>query len=79
MLLGFAFPSGDAVRLASWEAPKLPLTGGDLIAMGLTAGPAVARALKALEQAWIAAGFPPETETRALAAQMIVSELRSSQ
>jgi len=47
--------------------------------MGLTAGPQVAKALQALERDWIAAGFPPAEQTRAMAAQMIVSLLRATQ
>ncbi|MBT2188775.1 CCA tRNA nucleotidyltransferase [Sphingobium nicotianae] len=79
ILLGFAFPGEDAAKLAAWDIPRLPLSGGDLIAMGLQAGPQVARTLQAIERAWIAAGFPAAAETRAMAAQMIVSALRSSQ
>lgn len=79
MLLGLAFTPDVAARMADWTAPRLPLSGGDLIAMGLTAGPQVAKTLQLLEREWIAAGFPPTDETRAMAAQMIVAELRSIQ
>ena len=44
--------------LTGWQAPKLPLTGGDLIARGLLPGPKVAATLKAIEAAWVAQGFP---------------------
>jgi poly(A) polymerase len=59
----------DAVRsLAGWEAPRLPLSGEDLIAMGLAPGPIVAATLQAVERAWIANGFPQnENDIRALA------------
>ncbi|MBB5984080.1 poly(A) polymerase [Sphingobium sp. B1D3A] len=79
MLLGNAFQVTDIATVKDWQVPRLPLSGGDLIAMGLEAGPRVARALQALERAWIAAGFPAEAETRALATQIIVLELRSTQ
>ncbi len=79
ILLGRAFTPDVASRLTDWEAPRLPLSGGDLIAMGLTAGPRVAQALQELERQWIAAGFPDEVETRALADQILVSLLRASQ
>ncbi len=57
--LGRALAPGDAVLLDGWTPPRLPVSGGDLIARGLAPGPAVAKALKALEEAWIAAGYPP--------------------
>ncbi|WP_265571529.1 CCA tRNA nucleotidyltransferase [Sphingomicrobium nitratireducens] len=44
--------------LADWDVPVLPLKGGDLIARGITQGPEVARTLRAIETAWIDAGFP---------------------
>lgn len=43
--------------LAGWDIPRLPLKGGDIVARGITAGPAVARILRAVEDGWIAAGF----------------------
>jgi poly(A) polymerase len=68
-----------ATSLIDWTAPRLPLSGGDLIAMGLTAGPVVARTLQALERAWVAEGFPAEAQVREMALQMVGSALRSSQ
>jgi len=79
MLLGRAFTVADIARVRDWPVPHLPLTGGDLIVMGLTAGPQVAKTLQALERDWITAGFPPKEQTRAMAAQMIVSLLRAIQ
>jgi poly(A) polymerase len=51
-------PTGDLSRLASWSRPALSISGGDLIARGLTPGPVVAQTLSAIEAAWIDAGFP---------------------
>lgn len=48
----------DAAAIADWPLPRLPLSGGDLIARGLPKGPIVARTLKAIEQQWLDAGFP---------------------
>ncbi|MCW2348692.1 poly(A) polymerase [Sphingobium sp. B1D7B] len=79
LLLGRAFSSDCAPTLIGWQAPRLPLSGGDLIAMGLTAGPLVARTLQALERAWIDRGFPEPDETREMARQMVGAALRSSQ
>ena len=44
--------------LAEWQRPALPVTGGKLIARGLTPGPAVAQTLKDIECEWVDAGFP---------------------
>ena len=51
----------DAVAAAEWPVPRLPVSGGQLIARGITQGPAVATALKRIEQAWESAGFPGGT------------------
>ena len=51
----------DAVEVAAWPVPRLPVSGGQLIARGIAQGPAVARALKRIEQAWERAGFPSGT------------------
>jgi len=48
----------DAASLSGWTPPRLPIGGGDLIVRGITQGPEVARALKRIEDAWEAAGFP---------------------
>ncbi len=41
-----------------WEVPVFPLKGGEIVARGVGAGPEVARLLKAVENRWIAEGFP---------------------
>jgi poly(A) polymerase len=60
-------PEADGARLLKaktlperWAVPKMPVTGADLLARGLPAGPAVGEALRAIEQRWIAADFPIE-------------------
>jgi tRNA nucleotidyltransferase/poly(A) polymerase len=66
VLLAFASPatpeddatSAFAVRLAdSWERPKFPVGGADLIAKGWSPGAALGEELKRLEELWIASGF----------------------
>jgi poly(A) polymerase len=42
--------------------PEFPVSGADLIARGIKPGPAMGRTLKALEDWWIAAGFPDDKE-----------------
>ncbi|MDQ3079187.1 MAG: CCA tRNA nucleotidyltransferase [Pseudomonadota bacterium] len=48
----------DAADIADWIIPRLPLTGGDLVARGVKQGPDVARLLREVERKWVAAGFP---------------------
>jgi poly(A) polymerase len=48
----------EAAEVASWKAPRLPISGGALIARGLSEGPIVARTLKAIDRRWVAEGFP---------------------
>jgi len=50
--------------LRTWERPVFPLKGGDLVALGLRPGPAVAATLQAIERDWIAAGFADEPWVR---------------
>lgn len=79
LLLDDARDVTDAARIAHWPVPHLPLGGGDLVEMGLTRGPDIARALGEVREQWIAQGFPGETETRALAAQIVSKFQRASQ
>ncbi|QTD57539.1 CCA tRNA nucleotidyltransferase [Parasphingorhabdus cellanae] len=58
-------------KLDDWVKPVFPITGGDLIAIGLEPGPIVAKSLEAVEAAWIAEGFPGENRVRTLARQII--------
>jgi poly(A) polymerase len=50
--------TADASAIAAWTPPRLPIGGGALIAKGITEGPEVARTLRAIEDRWIAEGFP---------------------
>ena len=51
-----------------WTKPRFPLSGGELIAMGLEPGPLVARTMQAVERAWIEGGFEGDKQVvRALA------------
>ncbi|HEV2865822.1 MAG TPA: CCA tRNA nucleotidyltransferase, partial [Allosphingosinicella sp.] len=47
----------DLRALETWRRPRLPVSGGDLIAMGLEPGPQVARAMQAIEREWVRSGF----------------------
>lgn len=67
-----------AAALAGWAPPRLPVSGGALVARGIAAGPLVARALKQVEERWIAEDFPDELRVAALADQ-IAAELLQEQ
>jgi tRNA nucleotidyltransferase/poly(A) polymerase len=43
-----------------WSAPRFPLKSADLIARGVPRGPALGAAMRAAEEAWIAARFPQD-------------------
>jgi poly(A) polymerase len=62
--------------LADWTPPRLPISGGDLVARGIARGPEVARALRQVESQWIAEGFPDATRVAEIAdavtAQLLV-------
>jgi poly(A) polymerase len=49
-----------ARQLDGWERPRLGIGGGELIQMGLAAGPLVAKTLHRIEQDWAEAGFPAD-------------------
>ena len=59
------------LSLKGWAVPQLPMKGGDIIARGVTAGPEVARILRAVEAAWVAEDYPDAARVAALADQMI--------
>ncbi len=62
----------DAAEFASARAflqdtpePKLPVSGGDLLARGFREGAGMGRALKQLQALWIRAGFPEDPQSLA--------------
>jgi poly(A) polymerase len=68
----------EAKHLAGWSPPRLPLSGGAMVSRGLSAGPLVAKALKQVEDRWIADGFPNAERTGRIADQ-VAAELRRRQ
>jgi poly(A) polymerase len=64
----------DARALAEWSVPVFPLKGGDIVARGVNAGPAVARILKAIEARWVAEGFPDSARTAQLLAETLAAQ-----
>lgn len=49
---------GSLAPLTGWTPPEFPLKGGAIVARGVNVGPEVARILHAVEDRWIAEGFP---------------------
>lgn len=52
--------------LEGWDTPELPLKGGEIVARGVSAGPEVARVLRAVEDRWVAEGFPDRQRVEVL-------------
>jgi len=67
--------SADGDRLIAmtrgWTALRLPVSGGDAVALGLTPGPSIGEALAETEDWWIANDFPPRAETLAALADIV--------
>ncbi|UVI40789.1 CCA tRNA nucleotidyltransferase [Qipengyuania spongiae] len=57
---------GNPASLKNWEVPSLPLKGGEIVRRGIGKGPEVARLLRAVEQRWIAEGFPDRRRVETL-------------
>lgn len=66
--------AGKAEALApleGWEVPRFPMTGGAIVARGVSAGPDVARLLQAVEARWISEGFPDAARVEAIADELV--------
>ena len=61
--------------LQNWNPPIFPIRGGEIVSRGLTAGPLVAKTLKAAEQQWIAEDFPDAARANAIADQFVAEML----
>ena len=48
----------EAAQIVGWTPPRLPISGGQLMARGVVQGPDVARTLRRIEEAWEDSGFP---------------------
>jgi poly(A) polymerase len=63
----------DPAPVIGWTIPQLPLKGGEIVARGVAAGPEVARILRAVEERWIAEGFPDRARVETLLAEEIAN------
>ena len=61
-----------------WTIPTFPLKAADFLQRGLEKGPALGRAMRAAEEAWIAADFPRDDETIQRIATNAVEKAKAS-
>jgi len=77
LLLHAADSHEGMAELADWKVPRFPLTGGELVKMGLSAGPVVAATMQAVERQWAKESFPGETRVREIAEELVAQALRA--
>nr|WP_246337044.1 CCA tRNA nucleotidyltransferase [Sphingorhabdus rigui] len=65
-------------RLDNWDSPTMHIKGGDLIKMGLPAGPLVAKTLQELEANWVAEDFPISDRQSELALQLVEAAMSAA-
>lgn len=64
----------ELARIArDWQPPRLPVSGTDVLALGLSPGPAVGAVLAAVEAWWIDRDFPAANEARVELAARVAS------
>jgi len=59
----------DTTALSGWEIPQMPMKGGEIVALGVAAGPEVARVLQAVEARWIEEHFPDRVRVEQILAE----------
>ncbi|WP_416464073.1 CCA tRNA nucleotidyltransferase [Sphingomonas sp. VDB2] len=79
LLLDLDRPLAVLTPLRDWTPPALPIGGGALIARGLTPGPDVAKALRAVQDEWVAEDFPDATRVAVIADQIVSKFQRARQ
>jgi len=77
ILLRSADPDEAMAALEGWTVPRLPIGGGTLVELGLSAGPEVAATLQAVERQWVEEGFPDAARVRAIAEEKVAQALRA--
>ncbi len=65
----------DIGSLQDWTPPVLPISGGQLVARGLKAGPDVAKTLRRIQDRWVAEGFPDMARVTAIADEEVAQAL----
>ncbi|HEX7784268.1 MAG TPA: CCA tRNA nucleotidyltransferase [Sphingobium sp.] len=79
ILLDETATPGSMILLNGWERPVLGATGGHLIARGMFAGPDIAKALKMIEDQWIAEDFPGQDRVDEIVDQTVSKFQRARQ
>lgn len=59
------------MSLAGWRVPDFPMGGRDIIALGIQAGPQVAKALGEVRRRWIVEDFPKGARLAEIAAEVV--------
>lgn len=62
-------------EIDAWQPPRFPINGGAIVARGVKAGPEVARLMHAIEDQWVAEGFPDTARAEAIADAMVAEAL----
>ena len=79
MLLDRAETPREIAALQHWNPPVFPLSGRDIIALGVSAGPDVATLLSTSKEQWITEGFPDQNRAHAIAQLLVADFLRERQ
>lgn len=79
LLLDAEAPLSGVAMLEKWTPPKLPISGGALIARGLVPGPDVAKALNIVQELWVAESFPDAARVGEIADQTVSKFQRARQ
>lgn len=65
---------GDPTPVIGWDAPELPIKGGEIVRRGVQAGPSVARILQSVERRWLDEDFPDAARVSAILDEEMVKE-----
>ena len=69
----------DPDEIVAWAPPRLPISGGALVERGLVKGPAVAAALRGVEDQWVAEGFPDVARVASIADSVVGEIMRQAE
>lgn len=64
--------------IRDWEIPALPVSGGQIVARGVVAGPDVATLLGRVREQWVAEDFPGPKRANAIADAVVAQWLRDT-
>ena len=65
-------------EIRDWDVPTLPVSGGEIVARGIQAGPDVAKLLGQVRDQWVAEQFPDTPRTREIADIIVDQWLRAT-